>query len=384
MSVPRWLSGRLLRSSNFSFHCFLSGTAFADSTVRAVSVPDCVERIEKGAFAGCDNISTLRLPFVGDGGEINHFGHIFGSDSYENHAIKVPASLDMVILGDKTEEIAENAFAGCKSVSAIALPESVESIGAFAFYECKDLVYITSLNSVKGVGSYAFGYCSSLVEADFSAAESFDIGAFYECNSLHKLVLPFVGGSAEDNRFIGYVFGAESADYNDDFVPESLYEIKLSDACSEIPDRAFADCPYIANFIVPESVEKIGARAFYSCRSIQAIELPNALKTIGDDAFFGCDNLKSIEFGDGVESIGMQAFYGCRALEAVEIPEKITEIMPSTFALCESLKSVSLNNVKKVGKDAFWGCSSLTAVDCSGIDVAEGNSKLVLTPNDDE
>ena len=73
----------------------------------------------------------------------------------------------------------------------------------------------------------------------------------------------------------------------------------------------------------------------------------------------------------------MQAFYGCRALESVVIPEKVTEIKASTFALCSALESVELNNVKKIGKDAFLKCDALTPVDCSGIEVGEGNSALL-------
>ena len=352
----------------------LGETAFANSAVRAVKVPDCIESIGKGAFAGCDNLATLRLPFVGDGAENTHFGYIFGADSYETHAIKLPASLDMVILGDRVTEIAENAFAGCKMISAIVLPVTLESIGDFAFYECRDLVYVSRNTAVKQVGQYAFGYCSALFKAEFLMVEDFGLGAFYECNSLRYLSLPFVGGSATENRFIGYIFGAKSADYNDEFVPASLFSVSVSARqCRDVPDRAFAGCAYISEFIFDMDIESVGVRAFYACRSVVNITLPDAVKSIGDDAFFGCDNLEAAELGSGVESIGIQAFYGCRSLKSIVIPEKVSEIKASTFALCESLESVALNNVKKVGKDAFLMCEKLEAVDCSGIEVLDGN-----------
>ena len=356
----------------------LGEQAFASSSVRAVSVPDCVERIEKGVFEDCANLATLRLPFVGDGAENTHFGIIFGANSYENHAIKLPSSLDMVILGDRVTEIADNAFAGCKMISAMVLPVGVERIGEFAFYECKDMVYISRNTAVKEIGSYAFGYCSALYQADFLMAESFGLGAFYECNSLRSMSLPFVGGSATVNRFLGYIFGAETADHNAEFVPESLRSISISArVCKDIPDRAFAGCAYISEFIFDMELESIGIRAFYACRSLKSITLPDGIRTVGDDAFFGCDNLESAELGAGLESLGMQAFYGCRALKNIVIPEKVTELKPSVFALCSSLETITLNNVKKIGKDAFFGCGSLTPVDCAGIEIAEGNSALV-------
>ena len=352
---------------------------FLTTLISAVYVPDSVTYIEKGAFYNNtdknDKLVTLRLPFVGDGKEITYLGHIFGSNGYSYHAVKVPVSLDMVIIGSKTTKIDDNAFAGCKSLSAVVLPDSVESIGAFTFYECEDLVYINA-HGVKSIGEYAFGYCKALYSISFEDAENIDLGALYECNALYSLTIPFVGGSETENRYIGYIFGAESADHNSQFVPHSLYSVSVS-GCAEIPDRAFASCQYIGEFDLDEGIEKIGVRAFYSCRSLVEIAMPESLKVISDDAFFGCDNLMIVDLG-GVSEIGMQAFYGCRALTSVAIPDGVTEIKPSTFALCSSLKSVELNNVKKVGKDAFYKCDALEAVDCSGIEVADGNEALVL------
>ena len=349
--------------------------AFSSTAIRAVYVPDSVVYIEKSAFEGADAIATLRLPFIGDGKESTNLGHIFGSDGYSDHAVKVPVTLDMVSLGEKTTNIEDDAFAGCKSLSAVVLPDGVESIGAFAFYECRDLVYVNA-SAVKSIGEYAFGYCSALYSVSFVGTDSIGLGALYESNSLYSLTIPFVGGSNSENRYIGYIFGAESADHNAQFVPTSLYSVSV-EGCSEIPDRAFASCAYIGEFNLAEGVERIGVRAFYSCRSIVEIAMPDSLNSIGDDAFFGCDNLIFVDLG-GASEIGMQAFYGCRALKSVTIPQGVTEIKPSTFALCSSLMIVKLNNVKKIGKDAFYKCDSLTPVDCSGIEVAEGNEKLVL------
>lgn len=354
--------------------------AFSSAAIRALYVPDSVTYIEKSAFEGAEAIVTLRLPFIGDGKENTNLGHIFGSNDYSDHAVTVPVTLDMVIIGDKTTKIEDNAFAGCKSLSAVVLPDGVESIGEFAFYECRDLVYINA-SEVKSIGEYAFGYCSALYSVSFVGADSIGLGALYESNALYSLAIPFVGGSKSENRYIGYIFGAESADHNAQFVPASLYSVSV-EGCTEVPDRAFASCRYIGEFNLGEGVEKISVRAFYSCRSIVEIAMPDSLNTISDDAFFGCDNLMVIDLG-GVSEIGMQAFYGCRALKSVTIPDGVTEIKPSAFALCSSLESVELNNVKRIGKDAFYKCDSLTPVDCSGIEVADGNDSLVLVAAQD-
>lgn len=349
----------------------IAKNAFTEKKVRAIYIPDSVVSIEKSALEGVVGLSTLRLPVIGNG-ENTYLGYIFGADSYERNAVKVPASLDMVILGDGITEIADNAFAGCKGISAVVFSKNLEKIGKFAFYECQDLVYISLENSVKTVGEYALGYCSSLFIVSFTEIESMGLGALYECNSIRELTLNIIGKNKNENNYIGHIFGAESADYNDEFVPKSLSAVN----CDSVPDRAFAGCADIDSIIISANVECVGVRAFYGCRSLRNIVIPEGVKAIGDDAFFGCDNLESVELGSGLESIGMQAFYGCKALKTIEMPEKITEINASTFALCSSLETVKLNKVKKIGKDAFWGCKSLKAVDCNGIEVADGNTDL--------
>lgn len=324
---------------------------FAEKNIRALYVPDSVKTLAKGALAKLDSLVTLRIPFVGDGGEATHLGYVFGIDSYEKHATGIPSSLDMVIVGGG-DKIAENAFAGCKSISAVVIPESVKSIEKFAFFECSDLVFINT-KEVNTVGSYAFGYCSSLYSLDLSAADSIGLGALYGASGINSLTLSIIGGSSTENRYLGYVFGAESPDHNGEYVSDSLRSLTIS---GNVPDRALTGCKYITSITFNEGIESIGIRAFYACRSLKTVTLPNSLKTISDDAFFGCDALASVTFGSGLESIGKQAFFGCRSLESISIPSGVTELKNGTFALCSSLKTVELNNVSTLGKDVFYGC----------------------------
>ena len=67
--------------------------AFENLSVTELFIPDCVEIIEKGAVTDCESLEIIRLPFLGNGDEITHFGYIFGADSYENHALSVPVRL---------------------------------------------------------------------------------------------------------------------------------------------------------------------------------------------------------------------------------------------------------------------------------------------------
>ncbi len=349
--------------------------AFSDKNVRAVSIPRTVKNIEKSAFENCDTLVTLRVPFVGDGGENSFAGYIFGGSRPDENTVKLPASLEMLIIDGDVEKIDDNSFAGCKNLEAIILPDSVCEIGELAFYECFDLVYISFGSGVEKLGEYSFAYCQSLYAVDCMGAEEIGKGTFYSCRSLNNITLPFVGKSLEENRFLGYIFGAETADFNDEFVPSSLRRVIIGEGCLNIPDRAFTSCERLTEVVLPEGIVDIGIRAFYKCRSLIGAELPESLVSVGDDAFFMCESLSSVSFGNKLESLGMQAFYGCNSLGAVSLPEGLTELLPLTFYGCSSLSDVELGGVKRIGKDAFAGCDRLDPLDLNGVEYENEKDK---------
>lgn len=346
--------------------------AFSGGAIRAVYIPDSVTIIEKGAFSACDGLATLRLPFIGDGGDKAFLGYIFGADAAESNAISVPPSLDMVIIGEKTVEIKDEAFLGCKTLSAVVLPDSVESIGNFAFYECADLCFVSLGASVKNIGEYAFAYCSYLYYVDCSMADSIATGAFIYCSRLNGMKI-----SLADGDYLGRLFGATTPDHNKEFVPDSLRRVEVAEGCTAIPDRAFTECYYIMSVTLPETLGSVGVRAFYSCRSLENIDIPDKTKIIGDDAFFGCDGLCEVSIGEGLEELGMQAFYGCISIESISLPESLKEIKSSTFYNCVSLSEVELGGVKKIGKNAFKKCNDMSVLNLDGIEVADGNEAIM-------
>lgn len=357
----------------------ISKGAFNGPTLRAVYIPDSVKYLDEGVFSDCSGLSTIRLPFIGDGEGKTHLGHVFGAASFDKNAITVPASLDMLILGDRATEIAPHALRGCKTLSAVILSDSVQKIGELAFYECGDLVYISLGNGVDKIGELAFGYCSSLYEIDCSSVDSIAQGALYETASLNNIILSGFDG---ENAYLGYVFGADEIDYHYKFVPSSLRRVRIEGA-EIIPDLAFASCKYITSVELGESIDNIGVRAFYDCRSLSEISLSNNLKEIDDDAFFGCDSLTEIELFDGFEELGMQAFYNCKSLVRISLPQSLKEIKSSTFLGCSSLENIALGGVEKIGKDAFRGCDSLIPPDIKRVvDIADGNDALFDSEQD--
>ncbi len=320
--VPEVIAGEIVTE--------IAAAAFSGGGVGAVYIPDTVKSIAKGAFEDCEGLTTLRLPMIGDGGENPYLGYIFGADEPQKNAVTVPASLDMVIVGESCDKVENEAFRGVKTVSAVAFEGEISSVGIMAFYQCSDLVAIT-LETVTGeIGELAFASCTSLYYADISnaAAES---GAFYLCTNINGIKL-----NLSDGEYLGRIFGAESADFNDEFVPTSLRSVEVGDKTDKIPDRAFTGCKYLTEISFSDNVKSIGVRAFYACRSLSAVKMPDGLLTVDDDAFFGCDNLKRVEFGSSLESIGMQAFFGCERLEDADVGEGVN-VGNNAFGNCPRL-----------------------------------------------
>ncbi len=297
--------------------------------------------------------------------------------TYEGEGEYLILAIPETIDGKSVVSVGKEAFAIASKLDGVIIPDSVKTLESLAFYGCNYLKYVKIGSGVESVGDYAFSMCAKLFSIDLSGVDSIGLGALTRCESINTVKLSFVGGKADENRYLGYVFGASNSDFNSEYVPASLRNIILSDECKSIPDLAFYGCENLTSVVIPDSVESIGIRAFYKCRSLTEIIVGNGAKSIGDDAFFGCDGLKSATLGASLESLGMQAFFGCSALEKITLPAMLSELKSSTFYGCQSLKTIDLANVRIIGKDAFYGCDSMTPPDISRVEhIAEGNDGL--------
>lgn len=165
---------------------------------------------------------------------------------------------------------------------------------------------------------------------------------------------------------------------------------------TQIGERAFAECCYLVDIILPDSIIKIGSQAFGACVYLQHINLPKHLKSIDINAFLCCSRLIKIHIPKSVKEIGLGVFMFCNNLKEITVdPENLnytsengilynknkTELiccpadktntfikLPNTLEIisCYAVldnKNVTTviipDSVKIIGGGAFMGCNNL-------------------------
>ena len=255
VAVPSTLSSKTV--VEIYENCFRN-----NSTVTNITIPNSVTSMGSSAFAGCNALATLTIPYVGRTSTSNNYlGYIFGASSYSSNSTSVPGSLKTIVVTGGT------------------------SIASYAFYGCSSLTSITIPNSVTSMGSSAFSGCSGLT----------------------SITIPFVGGSSSSNTYLGFIFGASSYSSNSNYVPSSLKTVIVTGGTS-IASYAFYNCSSLTSINIPDGVTSIGSFAFNGCSGLTSITLPSSVTSIGINAFKNCTSMRRIYIPNSVTTISASSY----------------------------------------------------------------------------
>lgn len=278
----------------------ISNSAFKNSYITSISIPDTVITIEDESFYGCNYIK--KIEFRGN---------------------------------SKLDRINKKTFQDCTSLENIVIPKSVEEIDEFAFYNCNNLISITIPNSVITIGNSAFYECYRLKNVNFdedSNLININDYAFYHCSNLNNIILPNTINSIGKLSFSRCV---------------SLDTINFPNNLKYIGANAFYGCNSLTSAILPNSLNSVGRYAFAYCDSLTIAYIPGSLMNISEGMFIECTNLKTVYIFNGVTKIEKDAFYFCSNLTDILIPENLSSIGYFSFTGCKNLNSVY-----------FWGQQS--------------------------
>ncbi len=267
-------------------------------------------------------------------------------------------------------KIGTSAFRGCSSLSSLSL-QGVEHIGEYAFFDCNDIVSLSIPDSVKTIGKGAFGSTLVYSEHDdytmLSASES----------SLKTLILPFIGGGAEESSYLAYIFGADSYDstnyYSEgvemtvngetksvnlvNYLPVSLTTVHIS-GCEDVPDFAFYNCFYITSINFADGIKTVGESSFEGCYSMTLSGL-RSVERIGARAFLG--SAFAGEHMQNLTYIGDMAF-ASTYIQSIKLYPELKYIGDSAFAYTAISEITIPESVEEIGSTAFFGCPYLESV----------------------
>lgn len=166
----------------------------------------------------------------------------------------------------------------------------------------------------------------------------------------------------------------------------SLTNYEISEKIKEIKRLAFARSG-LTSIEIPDNVKTIGYGAFYACEDLKEVTISDSVESIETKAFADTPWLENwlsggnqagdgsdfLIVGDGillayrgsdskvtlpqtVKQIGSEAFKGHEELVEVTIPESVTKVNAEAFRNCTNLKTVNgCKGVKTVIRGAFYG-----------------------------
>ena len=155
----------------------IQGGAFYGCTnLRSIKLPESLTEIGNQAFRGCTSLVEVKMPenMVQIGREA-----FLGCTSLSS--IKLPAGLT---------RIEWYTFSGCSGLADISLPESLTVIEGYAFEGCSALSSIKLPEGITSIGGSAFAKCGELAEFELGPnLNTIGAQALASCNSLEHLII---------------------------------------------------------------------------------------------------------------------------------------------------------------------------------------------------
>lgn len=264
--------------------------------------------------------------------------------SIPEKAFQNKLTLQKVVFPEVLQRIDEGAFSGCNNLTEFDFSKAsqLRSIEYRAFYECSGLrdLDLSACTSLVGIGSDAFYRCSNLQTVNLSGCgklTSIEPGAFQDCSSLRTVdlsnctALATLGSAAFSSCSNLTSVGLEGCTALTTIENSAFYHCyKLSDfdfsqltALKEIGKRAFLYSALAGDIVFASGIQQIGESAFYGNDAITSIDFSKStqLAVISSGTFSFSQSLKKIDFSDcaSLNTLNIGAFDNCPSLEEVVI-----------------------------------------------------------------
>ena len=305
---------------------YVGESAFAESDLVRISLPNAELSLGKGAFSHCGSLTDVALSRLYFGGKPTTVQKVFGTTA---------ANLRSISLSSQPE-LAKGAFSGCYYLTDLVLDTPIEHIPNQAFSECFFLSHLT-LNGVSTIGKKAFFRCYALDKVPCeSMVTEIKANAFRESG-----ILSLEAGA-----------GLREIGRNAFRDAEDLLSVDLSLATDlSIGKKSFAECDQLYDVSVYD-LDRTMKEMFGESRSvIGRLEIVCPIKK--RNCFEGCTSLVSMTLSDEQTVIPAGAFSGCSSLYSV-VGKNVTEVKRDAFRNCSVFSSFQCGELTEIGDYAFY------------------------------
>ena len=260
-------AGRAAATYDIPDTCDTVGTQsfYGAVNLTSLTVPSSVKNIGAKAFAQCNALEEITLPFLGGNAEDNRtFNYVFGSDSWSSYG-GVPQSLKTVTV--LTDTLVGSAFYNCTYIKNIYLPncKKLTEIPYECFSFCTSLHTLSFGNassqdgmvvipdSVAVIGLDAFRSCTSIRGITLGrSTTTLEEGAFRDCTSLAQFAVA-KGNTAFMADQWGVLYSRDQTMLHYYPAGRAWPYYNVSDSTTTIGSYAFSSCQNLVNLFVPKT-----------------------------------------------------------------------------------------------------------------------------------
>lgn len=217
------------------------------------------------------------------------------------------ASLEHVILSEKTKNIEDAAFKGCTNLKICQIRKKTAPNllpGALADSITAIFVPLGSSDSYRNKERWE----------NFSFVEGNPTAVTVQIAKMGSLASELLNAGVQprDVNFLTIEGKMDEADFKliRDYMP-NLVSVNMEKCnATVIPEYTFTQKKYMLNITLPKSLTTIGQRAFSGCtRLTGTLILPASITAIEYGAFIGCDNLRRVlATGSKITTLGENLF----------------------------------------------------------------------------
>lgn len=261
-------AGRAAATYDIPDTCDTVGTQsfYGAVNLTSLTMPTSVKNIGAKAFAQCNALEEITLPFLGGNAEDNRtFNYVFGSDSWSSYG-GVPQSLKTVTV--LTDALVGSAFYHCTYIENIYLPncKKLTEIPYECFSFCTSLHTLSFGNassqdgmvvipdSVAVIGLDAFRSCASIRGITLGrGTTTLEEGAFRDCTSLAQFAVVKGNTAFMADRW-GVLYSRDQTMLHYYPAGRAWPYYNVSDSTTTIGSYAFSSCQNLVNLFVPKTV----------------------------------------------------------------------------------------------------------------------------------